>query len=86
MERLEEMLETIKECKSEFTDMDFDDVEEKVTEALRKEREAADWCFLYRIENGQATTLLFEGPRYLCELYGLNHPEYKGEAIQVQAY
>lgn len=86
MERLEEMLETIKECKSEFTDMDFDDIEEKVTEALRKEKEAADYYIIYKVKNGQAQEILFEGARFLCDQYMENHSHLKGQVIQVQAY
>ena len=86
VERLEAILETIKECKSEFPGMDWDGIEERASKVLRKEKEAADYHVIYKINNGQAQEILFEGPRYLCDQYMENHSHLKGQVIQVKAY
>ncbi len=86
VQKLEELREAVRECKREFTDMDWNGIEERIEEQLKKEYDAANYWTIYRTSDGQVQEILFDGPEHLCDQYMENRPHLKGHVIRIKTY
>lgn len=79
LERLESLLLTIRECKSENPEMNWEGMEERAADAVLQEKRRLGYMAVYPIIHGCSTEAAFEGTPEACtiyaEIYRENNPD-----------